>query len=133
MVSIKNENQLSRSNVCHCNSQGRATGGSEQADDISGDADDPASGKRRGRPSGRLLSYDRGNGGTGRRSKSSGHVRRALSGWRERPEVLRVLLQARRPRQTVQVCRSEVQQPVQMRAKVLVHVRYHPEFWIKGI
>lgn len=134
MVSIKSKNWLSRRNVCRCNSQGSATGGAdEQADDISGDADDPTSGGRRRRPPGRLLSHVRGNGGTGWRSKSRRHVRRALSGRRKHPEVLRVFLQARRPRQTVQVRRPEVQQLLQMRAKVLVHVRYRRESWIEGM
>lgn len=119
--------------MTRCDSQGSAIGGAdEQVDDVSGVADDPASGRRRRWPPGRLLPYDRGNGRAGRRSKSTKHVRRALSGRRERPEVLRVLLQVRRPRQAVQVHRPEVQQPVQMRAKVLVYVRYRGESWIEG-
>lgn len=105
----------------------RAIGGAVQADDISGDADDPAWGRGRRQPSGRLLSCGRGNGATAWRSNSRRYVRPTLSGRRERPEVLRVLLQGRRSQQAVQVRRPEVQQPVQMRAKVLVHVRYRPE------
>jgi len=132
-VDYKYKNWLNRRNVCRCNSQGRTTRGvDEQADDISRDADDTAS-RRRGRPPGRLLSYDRGNGRTVWRSNSRRHVRRALSRWRERPEILRVLLQARRCRQAVQVRRSEIQQPVHMRTKAFVYVRYHQESWIEGI
>lgn len=107
-------------------------GGHDQADDLSRDEHDSTTRRRRGRPSSWLLPYGRGNGGTGRRSKSGKHVRPAVSGWPERPEVLRVLLQARRPRQAVQVHRPEVHQPVQMCAEVLIHLRYHWKFWIDG-
>lgn len=80
-----------------------------------------------------MLSCGRGNGATAWRSNSGRHVRPTLSGRRERPEVLRVFLQGRRSQQAVQVRRPEVQQPVQMRAKVFVHVRYRPEPWIGGM
>ena len=88
--------------------QDAGLGGHDQADDLSRDEHDSTTRRRRGRPSSGLLPYGRGNGGTGRRSKSGKHVRPAVSGWPERPEVLRVLLQARRPRQAVQVHRPEV-------------------------